>query len=83
MPLYLTNEGLSTELLAHGGSVIFDTASQGVRFGWTFPTDTELTGPMALRLFVEVSGADDVDLYVGVEKWRGNNYVLFEGSYGF
>ena len=35
------------------------------------PADTELTGPMALRLFVEAHGADDVDLFAGVEKWRG------------
>ena len=61
----------------------FDTASHGVRFGWNVPADTELTGPMALRLFVEMSGADDVDLIVGVEKWRGKDYVPFEGSYGF
>jgi len=33
--------------------------------------------PMALRLFVEVSGSDDVDLFVGVEKWRGSTYVPF------
>jgi len=24
-----------------------------------------------------------VDLFVGVEKWRGREYVPFEGSYGF
>jgi putative CocE/NonD family hydrolase len=47
------------------------------------PADTELTGPMALRLWVEVDGADDVDLFAGVEKWRGQRYVPFEGSYGF
>jgi uncharacterized protein len=38
---------------------------------------------MALRLFVEVHGADDVSLFTGVEKWRGHRYVPFEGSYGF
>jgi uncharacterized protein len=38
---------------------------------------------MALRLWVEVTGADDVDLFAGVEKWRGHRYVPFEGSYGF
>lgn len=58
-----------------------------MRFGWTASKDTELTGPIALRLFVEVAGANDVDLFVGVEKWRGSSrgsrYVPFEGSYGF
>jgi len=30
-----------------------------------------------------VHDADDVDLYVGVEKWRGRRYIPFEGSYGY
>jgi putative CocE/NonD family hydrolase len=38
---------------------------------------------MALTLFVSMSGATDVDLFVGVEKWSGKRYVPFEGSYGF
>jgi putative CocE/NonD family hydrolase len=38
---------------------------------------------MAVRLHVSVEGTDDVDLVVGVEKWRGSRYVGFEGSYGF
>lgn len=41
------------------------------------------TGLMALRVYIEVSGADDVDLVACVEKWRGKRYVAFEGSYGF
>ena len=81
--LYLTTAGLSTEAADTTGSITFETRSRGARFGWTVPADTEITGPMALRLFVEVSGGDDVDLFVGVEKWRGPAYVPFEGSYGF
>ena len=38
---------------------------------------------MALRLWAEAHGADDVDLFAAVEKWRGRTYVPFEGSYGF
>jgi uncharacterized protein len=38
---------------------------------------------MALRLWVEVHGAGDVNLFGGVEKWRGRTYTGFEGSYGF
>ena len=55
----------------------------GACWEWTAPADTELTGPMALRLWVEARGTDDVDLFAGVEKWRGRSYVPFEGSYGF
>jgi uncharacterized protein len=82
-PLYLTDRGLSTEPATEPGSICFDTASRGARFGWNVVVDTELTGPMALRLFIKVTGIDDVDLIVGVEKWRGTKYVPFEGSYGF
>ena len=38
---------------------------------------------MALRLLVEAHGAADINLFAGVEKWRGRTYVGFEGSYGF
>jgi predicted acyl esterase len=81
--LHLTAAGLSTEPPAETGSITFETRSRGARFGWTLPADTEITGPMALRLFVEATGGDDVELFVGVEKWRGSQYVPFEGSYGF
>ena len=38
---------------------------------------------MAARLWLEVSGCDDVNLFVGVEKWRDGRFVGFEGSYGY
>lgn len=82
-PLHLTTAGLSKDPAQTSDSIAFDTRTGGARFGWTVPNDTEITGPMALRLFVEMAGSDDVDLYVGVEKWRGTEYVPFEGSYGF
>ncbi|MEZ0365304.1 CocE/NonD family hydrolase [Mycobacterium sp. pUA109] len=82
-PLHLTNAGLSTDPAGADGAISFDTRSRGACFGWTVPDDTELTGPMAVRLFVEMTGHPDVDLFVGVEKWRGASYIPFEGSYGF
>ena len=81
--LHLSDAGLLTRAPEQVGSITFDTRSGGARFGWTPDTDTEISGPMAVRLFVEVHGSDDVDLFVGVEKWRGRRYVPFEGSYGF
>jgi predicted acyl esterase len=82
-PLYVADAGLSSAPPDQPGFITFDTRSGGARFGWTVPSDTEITGPMSLRLFVEAHGSDDVDLFVGVEKWRGRQYVPFEGSYGF
>jgi putative CocE/NonD family hydrolase len=37
-------------------------------FVYRFPETTELTGPMKLRVWVEAVGADDMDLFVGVQK---------------
>jgi uncharacterized protein len=82
-PLHLSSAGLREAPTDRNGSLTFDTRSGGARFGWTLSVDTELTGPMSLRLFVEVHGSDDVNLFVGVEKWRGTRFVPFEGSYGF
>jgi uncharacterized protein len=82
-PLYLTAAGLAPAPPSAVGHTTFDLRSQGACWEWTASADTELTGPMALRLWVEAHGADDVDLFVGVEKWRGQTYVPFEGSYGF
>jgi predicted acyl esterase len=82
-PLHLSEAGLRFDVPVADGSARFRIRDGGARFGHTFADDTELTGPMALRLFVSVADTDDVDLVVGVEKWRGGRYVAFEGSYGF
>ena len=81
--LHLSEAGLRMAPTEQDGAIAFDTRSGGARFGWTLSADTEITGPMALRLFVEAHDCDDVNLFVGVEKWRGRTYVPFEGSYGF
>jgi uncharacterized protein len=82
-PLYLTGAGLAATPPAAAGQITYAARSHGARFEWAVPADTEITGPIALRLFVEARDADDLDLYAGVEKWRGRTYVPFEGSYGF
>ncbi len=81
--LHLGSAGLGSTPAEQHGSTTFHTRWNGTSFGWTLPEDTEITGPMALRLFVEVHHGDDVNLFVGVEKWRGGEFVPFEGSYGF
>ena len=83
-PLYLAAEGaLMVDPATQPGRITFRTRQEAASFTYQIPTDMELTGPMALRLWVHVEGADDVDLTVGVEKWRGTRYIGFEGSYGF
>ncbi|MFC9795613.1 CocE/NonD family hydrolase [Streptomyces sp. NPDC127584] len=82
-PVHLTDRGLAPEPPTAPGSLTFDIRRSGARFGWTVAQDTEVTGPMALRLYVELHDTDDMDLVVGVEKWSGGRFVPFEGSYGY
>ncbi|MGH3436411.1 MAG: CocE/NonD family hydrolase [Sciscionella sp.] len=83
-PLHLAPGGrLSVDPVDRAGCVTFRIKRRAAAFTFSIPAEIELTGPMALRLWLAVDGADDVDLVVGVEKWRGKRYVGFEGSYGF
>lgn len=86
--LHLGDAGvLRTDPAAQPGRVTFGTRSRAACFTWTVPDDVELTGPMAARLWVELHGCDDANLFVGVEKWRPgrfrDRFVAFEGSYGY
>jgi predicted acyl esterase len=48
--------------------VSYDGKDGFVNFDYTFRKETELTGYMKLRLFVEARGHDDMDLFVTVKK---------------
>jgi len=41
-------------------------------FDYIFEHDTELTGHMKLRLWVEAVGADDMDLFIAIQKLEGD-----------
>lgn len=83
-PLYFSS---SAELAAAApqvpGSTTFKAHSEAARFSWSVPSDIELTGPMAVHLWLELEDGSDIDLFVGVELWRQGRYVGFEGSYGY
>ena len=83
--LYLGDRAgvLAAEQPQTPGSITFETHSRAAAFSWTVPADIELTGPMVARLWVELDGCDDANLFVGVEKWRDGRFVGFEGSYGY
>jgi uncharacterized protein len=83
-PMYLADSGaLTPEQPRSEGRITFETHSRAAAFSWTLPTETELTGPMVARLWVQLDGCDDANLFVGVEKWRDGRFVEFEGSYGY
>lgn len=82
--MYLAGAGLlADEPPRAAGSITFETHSRAAAFNWTVPEDIELTGPMAARLWVQLDGCEDANLFFGVEKWRDGQYVDFEGSYGY
>jgi predicted acyl esterase len=82
--LHLRADGHLTDApVTESGVAGFDLNSGRASFLWDVPEDVEITGPMALRLFVEVRGAEDAYLFVGVQKLRAGRVVPFEGSYGY
>lgn len=82
-PLYLTADGLASEPATEPGSIGFAARRHGARFDWIVPADVEITGAMALRVFLSLRGSTEVFLTAGVEKWRAGRYVPFEGANGF
>lgn len=83
-PLYLAAHGRLMHAPPDGlGQITFDRRRQAAAFSWLCTHDVELSGPMVATLWLEAHDAADVDLVVGVEKWRGRSFVPFEGSYGW
>ncbi len=64
-------------------STSFHTRRGAVAFTWTLPEDMDIIGPMALRVHIEVRGANDIYLFAGIRKIRNGAEVLFEGTFGF
>lgn len=82
--LYLGDNGwLGAVPPTADGTVTFHTRRRAAAFTLAVDGDLELTGPMSVALWVSVDGSDDVTLFVGVEKWIGEQWIPFEGSYGF
>ncbi len=54
--------------VADESSVQYEANAGFVEFNMFFAEDTELTGYMYLRLFVEADGHDDMDLFINIQK---------------
>jgi predicted acyl esterase len=81
--LHLGADATMSEHPNSEGRVTFDLKRNAAAFNYRFEHDTEVSGPMTLRLHVGVTGADDPRLFVGVEKWSHGVPVPFDGSYGY
>jgi uncharacterized protein len=68
--LYLDGAGASMGPLTAGTetAVAYPAATGRAKFIYRFNTTTVLVGHMKLRLWVEADGADDMDLFVGLQK---------------
>ncbi|MEU5794788.1 CocE/NonD family hydrolase [Streptomyces sp. NPDC047813] len=82
-PLHLASGGALSDAEGGAGSVTFDLRREAAVFDHRFDEDTELSGPMTLRLRVATTGAEDPRLFAGIEKWSHGAPVPFEGSYGY
>ena len=54
----------------------YDAQTGEICFDMTFEEDTEITGLMKLRLWVEAEGHDDMDLFITVQKLDENGNFL-------
>lgn len=63
-----SDSSLSSEPVASESSVQYEAEEGMAIFDMPFDADTELTGYMKLRLWVEARGSQDMDLFVSVQK---------------
>ena len=84
-PLYLASDGrLDDASFASAQSETYAAREGAVGFRKTFAEDTEMTGNMKLRLWVEAEGAKDMDLFVAIKKYDADgNEVTFFGKAGY
>ena len=68
--LYLNaaNGKLGDAPVKNEAEVSYDGATGLTTFDYTFRKDTELTGYMKLRMWVEAKGHDDMDLFITIKK---------------
>jgi predicted acyl esterase len=59
---------LSFQPVAEESKVSYDGETGFITFDITFEKDTEITGYMKLRLWVEAAGHDDMDMFIAVQK---------------
>lgn len=76
--LYLNaaDGSMQPEPVAQAASVRYDSATGEATFDYRFPEDTELTGYMKLRLYVQAADYDDMDLFVNVQKLSTTGELL-------
>jgi len=79
-PLYLDagSGSLGRSPVDAEAEVRYDSTAAGARavFDHRFDEDTDLVGYLKLKLWVEAVGADDMDLFVGIQRLDGDGNVV-------
>ncbi len=86
VPLFLNaSDGmLSNTALAESAKQSYDAREGSAAFRKIFQEETELSGNMKLRLWVEAEGARDMDLFVAIKKYDATGReVTFYGKAGY
>ncbi|MGI6034042.1 MAG: CocE/NonD family hydrolase [Coriobacteriales bacterium] len=84
--LYLDagNMKMSSTPISRIAETSYDSQTGEADFDYTFDKDTELTGYMRLRLWVEARGHDDMDLFVTIKKLSRSGIeqpvTIFDGT---
>ncbi len=69
-PLFLDADGeLKNKIPEKENSVSYDAKNGKAKFEYRFTERTELIGHMKLKLWLQVEGGDDADLFVDIEKY--------------
>jgi predicted acyl esterase len=63
-----TTGALAADPVVCEASVVYDSASGTACFEYVFPEDTEVTGNARLQVWMQTDEADDLDVFVGLEK---------------
>lgn len=62
------NSTMQASPVAVQSKLSYDANTEEAVFDMTFAEDTELTGYMYLRLYVEADGHDDIDMFINIQK---------------
>jgi uncharacterized protein len=83
--LFLAPGVLGTAPIDAAATQRFDAPDGRASFDFRVPEDMELSGPMKLRLHIELAGASDAYLFAAIRKIDGasGHEALFEGTSGF
>jgi predicted acyl esterase len=64
-------------------SLAYDAIGGSARFDWRFAQDTELSGYAKLRVWMEAQGADDLDVFVALQKLAADGSLVGFCFYAF